>query len=149
MNLLGWHWFIKLYRFQVYNSIIYHLYIVLYVHHPEWLLLLLPFIPLYPFLPAPTSFSLVNIILLSVFLFFCFFCLIPSPFLPDLQPPPLCSLYLWAYVYLVCLFLFIDFKCEWNHMVFVFHWLISLIIMFSRSIPYCRKNIRFPFSLAE
>ena len=27
LNLLGWHWFIKLYLFQVYNSIIYQLYI--------------------------------------------------------------------------------------------------------------------------
>ena len=29
LNLLGWHWLIKLYRVQVYNSIIRHLYIIL------------------------------------------------------------------------------------------------------------------------
>ena len=34
LNLLGWHWLIKLYRFQVYNSMIHHLQIVLCVHHP-------------------------------------------------------------------------------------------------------------------
>ena len=33
--LLGWHWLIKLYKFQVYNSVICHLSIVLCVHHPK------------------------------------------------------------------------------------------------------------------
>ena len=28
LNLLGWHWLIKLYRFQVYDSIMHHLFIV-------------------------------------------------------------------------------------------------------------------------
>ena len=35
LNLLGWYWLIKLYRFQVYNSITYHLYVALSVHHPK------------------------------------------------------------------------------------------------------------------
>ena len=43
--LLGWHWLIKLYRFQVYNSITHHLYIVLCIHHPKSSLLPSPFIP--------------------------------------------------------------------------------------------------------
>ena len=30
-NLLGWHWLIKLYRFQVYNSVLHHPYIALRV----------------------------------------------------------------------------------------------------------------------
>ena len=45
LNLLGWHWLIKVYRFQVYNSIIHHLYIVLWVHHPKSSLLPSPFMP--------------------------------------------------------------------------------------------------------
>ena len=44
MNLLGWHWIIKLYKFQVYNSIIHHLYVALCVYHPKSSLLSLPFI---------------------------------------------------------------------------------------------------------
>ena len=35
LNLLGWHWLTKLYRFQVYSSIMHHLHIVLCVHHPK------------------------------------------------------------------------------------------------------------------
>ena len=35
LNLLGWHWLMKLYRFQGYSSIIHHLYTVLCVHHPK------------------------------------------------------------------------------------------------------------------
>ena len=57
LNLLGWHWFIKLYRFQVHHSVVHHLFIVLCVHHPTSSLLPSPFIPLYPLLPAnPLSF---------------------------------------------------------------------------------------------
>ena len=35
LNLLGWCWLIKLYRFRVYNSTTHHLYVVLRVHHPK------------------------------------------------------------------------------------------------------------------
>ena len=35
LNLLWWHRLIKLYRFEVDNSIVHHLYIVLCVHHPK------------------------------------------------------------------------------------------------------------------
>ena len=35
LNLLEWHWLIKLYKFQVYNSIVHHLYIALCVHHTK------------------------------------------------------------------------------------------------------------------
>ena len=41
---MGWHWLIKLFRFQVYNSMINHLYSALCVHHPKSNLLLLPYI---------------------------------------------------------------------------------------------------------
>ena len=52
LNLLGLHWLIKFYRFQVYNSIIQYLYIVLCVHHLKLSLLSSPFISL---LPSSTS----------------------------------------------------------------------------------------------
>ena len=48
LNLLGWHWLIKLYMFQVYNSTIHHLYIVLCVHHPNSSFFPSPFIPSLP-----------------------------------------------------------------------------------------------------
>ena len=49
LNLLRQHWLIKLYRFQVYKSIIHHLYIVLYIHGPKSSFLSSPFIPSVPF----------------------------------------------------------------------------------------------------
>ena len=80
MTLFGWHWLIKLYRFQVYNSITHHLYIVLCVHHTMSGLLPSPFIPPYSPLPPlhPLSFCC-----LPMRVFFWFFCLIPSPFSLD------------------------------------------------------------------
>ena len=54
---LWWHWLIKLDRFQVYDSIIYHLYVVLCAHLPESSVLASPFIP--P-LPSPTSATLLS-----------------------------------------------------------------------------------------
>ena len=35
LNLLGWHWLVKLCSFQVYNSMIHHLYMALWVHYPR------------------------------------------------------------------------------------------------------------------
>ena len=43
-KIFEWHWLIKLYRFQVYNSIIHHMYIAVCVH-PRSSLLPSPFIP--------------------------------------------------------------------------------------------------------
>ena len=52
LNLLGWwHWLIKLYRFQVYNSMIHHLYILLCVHHSKSF----PSTTVYPPLPISNS----------------------------------------------------------------------------------------------
>ena len=48
LNLLGWHWLIKSYRLQVYNSTTHQLYIILCVHHPKSSLHLSPFIPHLP-----------------------------------------------------------------------------------------------------
>ena len=89
MNLLGWHWLIKLYRFQVYNSIIHLLLYCVFTttgqfsfHHY--------LSPLYPLLPPPPASPLVILILLSVsvrvcFLFFLLTCF--TFFTQPLQPP--------------------------------------------------------------
>ena len=50
----------------MYNSIIHHLYIVLYIYHPKSSLLLSPFIPPVPSLHPPPLFPLVSTRLLSV-----------------------------------------------------------------------------------
>ena len=66
LNLLGCHWLIKLYRFQVYDSIIHHLYIVLCVHHPKLNFLPSPFISAIPFSASPPPLPLVITILLPM-----------------------------------------------------------------------------------
>ena len=48
------------YRFQLYNSTIHHLYIILCVHHPESSLHPSPFIPPYSLLPPPSPFPTGN-----------------------------------------------------------------------------------------
>ena len=55
-NLLGWYWLIKLYKFQVYNSTIQHLYTVLCVHHPKSSPLWSPLIPRFNFYLTPYLF---------------------------------------------------------------------------------------------
>lgn len=66
LNLLGCHWLIIIYKFQVCIFIIQHLYILLCAHHPESSLLPLPCIcPFTLFIPPP-PFPLVITILLSV-----------------------------------------------------------------------------------
>lgn len=52
--LLGWHWLTKLYRFQVHNSTIHHLYTVSSVHH-----LISRLLPS-PFMPPLSSFTSLN-----------------------------------------------------------------------------------------
>ena len=84
MNLLGWHWLIKLYRFQVCNSLILHLYIVLCVHHPNSSLLPSPFIPHLPSSTSPTPFPSDNHhTVVCVYEVVFFFCLIHSHFSPS------------------------------------------------------------------
>ena len=66
--------------------------------------------------------------------------LIPLPFTPSppihppLRQPSVCSLYLWVSFYFICLYYSLDYTYEWNRMVSVFLWLISLSIIPSRSI---------------
>ena len=89
LNLLGLHWLIQLCRFQVYNSIIHHLYIILCVYHPKSQVSFHHHLSLlYRLLPPPTPFPLVITMLLSVSMSFFLFCLIPLPFLPG-PPNPL------------------------------------------------------------
>ena len=59
--------------------------------------------------------------------FLYLFCSSPTPYL---WQPPMCSLYLCAWFGFFVLFL--DSTYKWDHMVFVFIWLISLSIMPSR-----------------
>ena len=58
LDLLGWHWLIKIYRFWVHSSIIHHLYIIFCVHCPKSSLLPSPFIPPLPSFPSPHPLSL-------------------------------------------------------------------------------------------
>ena len=61
---------------------------------------------------------------------------IPSAACHPAWPPPVCSLYLgvcFFFFFVVHLFCFLDFTCKWNHMAFVFLWLLSLSIMLFRS----------------
>ena len=106
LNLLEWHWLIKLYRFQVYNSITHHLYVVLCIHHPQSSLLPSLFIP-----PSPTPFSPSD----NHHTFVClnkFFCMLTSFifFTQCPNPPPsnICQsvFWIWVFFYFVCLFFF-------------------------------------------
>ena len=49
LNLLWWHWLLRLYRFQVHNSITHHLYIEFCAHHSKLSLLLSYIWPPLPF----------------------------------------------------------------------------------------------------
>ena len=114
IELMGWHWLIKLYRFQVYDSVTHHLYIVLCVHHPKPSLLPTPFILLYPLLHLPTPLPSGNhhtVLLVYVSFFFSFLSsslfLLKPLFQPASLPTPfwhlsVFSLYLWVCFYSVC-----------------------------------------------
>ena len=131
---------VTLYRFQVYNSTLHHLYIVLCVHHPKSRLLPSPFIPLYSLLPPPPPFSLVITILLSVPMRIFFNLLNPCTFFtqPLQFPFPLTALSLFSEstsLFLFCLFIvFISHINEITWYLSFPDWLISLSIMLSRSI---------------
>ena len=65
LNLVGWCWFIKLYRFQVYTSTIHHCVLttqsqVSFLHHI--------FDPMYPFVPPRTPLSLITTVMFSVYM---------------------------------------------------------------------------------
>ena len=128
LNLLGWYWLIKLYRFQVCNATIRHLYIVLCVHHPRSSLLSSPLLPYTPSTFSPLPFPPVIPILISVSMRFLFF--IPSPFFTqhhNALPSDSCQSVLYLLdesvsILFVNIFCPLDSTCEWNH-VFLFLWL--------------------------
>ena len=72
LNWLGWHWLIKLYRFQLHNSMMHHLYIAFFVYHPKSNLLS-PYV--WPSLPfsTPHPSLLITTLLLSLFMSSCLF----------------------------------------------------------------------------
>ena len=82
LNLLGWHWLIKLYRFQVYKSIPQHLYIVLCVTYCHCLSCLLASTSLHPGSPL----GITTLLSVSMDLGVCLF-LTPSPFSPSSATP--------------------------------------------------------------
>ena len=104
LNLLGWHWLIKLYRFQVYISTIHHLYIVLCVPTPSQV----SSITIYPcftlfYVPHPLSLWQSPYCFLCLWVFF----LNPFTFSPSLLTPShlelsVCFLCLWVSFYFVC-----------------------------------------------
>ena len=72
LDILGWHWLIKLHRFQVDNSIIHHLYIVLCVHQSQ-VTIYAPF-PLFYLLPSPfPSGNPYTVVCVWGLVFLCFF----------------------------------------------------------------------------
>ena len=79
---------------------------------------------------------------MSLWLFYNSHMVLPNPFTffnPPTKPAPfcqlsVCSLYLWVCFYFVCLLCSLDSTYKWNHMIFVFIWLILFSIIPSRSI---------------
>ena len=127
--LLGWHWLIKLYRFQGYISITRYLYVVLCVHHPKSSLLSSPPIPSLPSSPFPhPPFSLVITTLFSVSMKVFLSSLHLSHPAPEHLPPPPTADYALS-VYKSVSILFVTLRCalastyEWDHTVLVFLWL--------------------------
>ena len=55
IEFIGWHWLIRSYRFQVYNSTIHHLSIALCVHHPKSSLLPFTIYPPFTLSYLPTN----------------------------------------------------------------------------------------------
>ena len=108
--------------------------------------------PLYPLPPPPPTSAITTLPSLSMSFFSVCFLLCPSN--PYICPTPravsLLSIYESISVLLVCSISSLDFTCEWNHMVLsISDWLISLSIMFSRSIHAVKKGKGFFFFTAE
>lgn len=81
LNLLGWHWLSKLYRFQLHDFITHQLCTVLYVHRPKSSL---PHHHLFPLNSSPPpAHSTITIPLSMSMRFFSF---LLHPFIPSTQP---------------------------------------------------------------
>ena len=132
----GLHWLVKLYRIQVCNSTINHLYVVLWVNHPKSSLFSSPSIPPLPSLTCPHSLggsgNNHSVVCVYEFIFpwpfYLFYPAPPTP-LPLWQLPvgvfvstSLVSI-LFFFCLMVCLLCSLDSTYNWNHMVFFFLWL--------------------------
>ena len=124
LNLFGWHWLIKLYRFQVYNSKIHHVYIVLCAHHPKSSLLSPSFVCIYPLQPPSNPLSLWSTF--STFLNpLNFFTASPGLLYSESTQSVPC-IYESVSIFFVSLFCSLDSTCKWNHIAHVFLWLTYL-----------------------
>ena len=94
----------------------------------------------------PPLFCNYRSVFLSAFTFFT-----QSPKLPHLWQPSVCSMYLWVCFYLfICLHCFLDSTYAWNKWYLSFYnWLISLSIIFSRSIHAVTEGKIFFFYMAK
>ena len=110
IGFVRWYWLIKLYRFQVCNSTIHLLYLVLCVHHPKSPyppapLLTPPSLPSSsspPLFPCGNHHNVTCVYEVLIFLY-----LIPSPFSPNLSTPlpsdscQVCSLTIYSAEFLL------------------------------------------------
>ena len=74
LNVLGWHWLIRLCRFHGYISIIHHLYIALCAHHPKSSQLCTLCLALHPLLLPTCLSSGNNHTVVSLCFCCCFYC---------------------------------------------------------------------------
>ena len=119
MNLLDWYWLKKLNRFQVYYSILYHLYTCVYHQVKSPSITIYPPFAFFYLLPTPI-FPLIITVLLSVSMSFCFvFSFALYIFHPAQQPLTLLTTVNLSSIYESVYLSFSD-------------WLISLSIMISR-----------------
>ena len=108
LNLMGWHWLIKLYRFQVYSFIIHHVCFI--VRSPPQIMsfsFTIYFPYTFSYLPPPPFPSGNHHTVVCVWEGL-FFCLIPSPFSPrpTTHPCDSCQSILCIYDSVSILFLF-------------------------------------------
>ena len=141
-NVLGSHRLIGLCRFQVYISMIHHLYIALWAHHPQSHHLLSPYVwPPLPF-TTPTSFPLVTITLLSVSMSVCFFFLFVHLLLSVLYPTDE-----WNHMYILILsfqtYLARKHSPMLNLQNFIILLPLSFCFIFNHSKIYAGKNFKF------
>ena len=93
LNLLGWHWFTKPYRFQLYNLTKDHLYTAPCTHRLKRSLFPSSFIPPLPSSPFPCPRFFSGYHCTAVCFYEIYICLIPPPsFIQSPNPPSLCQL---------------------------------------------------------
>ena len=137
----------------MYSSIIHHLYIVLYVHHPKSSLLPSPFIPPFTlfYLPPPPFPLVINHHTVVYVYELFFFCLIPLSF--SLSPLTLSPFSISMSLFLfVCYFILSIRVPNINEIIWYLSfsdWLMSLRIILSRFIHAVTKGKISFFFMAE